>query len=296
MRNPIVAYIAGTLAGFVFGCLFRFDAYIAKDRGSGTLNDPNAGNLNQRLIYVVTPTYARPQQKAELTRLSYALRLAGNVHWVLVEDSSEPTELVSNLVKLSGLQYTQLHVETPPVYKLKTKDPSWLKPRGVLQRNAALHFLRTKTPAADDSVVYFADDDNTYDVKLFEEMRLTQKASVWPVGLVGGLLVERPIVVDGRIKRFNAVFRPDRPYPIDMAAFAVSLNLLKSHPDAVFSLNVQRGYQESHFLTQFLKNVGELEPRADSCTKVLVWHTRTENADLKHEKRLLMPSNHGIEV
>lgn len=293
MRNPIAAYIAGTLAGFVFGCLFRFDAYLVKDRGS---EFSNKVTTDQRLIYIVTPTYARPQQKAELTRMSYTLRLAGNVHWVIVEDSSGPTELVSNLVRHSGIPFTLLHVETPPEYKLRTKDPNWLKPRGVLQRNAALRFLREQTPASDDSVVYFADDDNTYDLELFDEMRLTQKASVWPVGLVGGLMVERPIVVDGRISRFNAVFRPNRPYPIDMAAFAVSLKLLKTHPYAVFSLNVQRGYQESHLLTQLLTKPSELEPRADNCTKVLVWHTRTENADLKLEKRLSMPSNHGIEV
>ncbi|XP_003744238.1 galactosylgalactosylxylosylprotein 3-beta-glucuronosyltransferase I-like [Galendromus occidentalis] len=293
MRNPIVAYIAGAMAGFVFGCLFRFDTYLAKDRGG---DSNGGGTANQRLIYVVTPTYARPQQKAELTRLSYALRLAGNIHWVLVEDSAKPTEMVSSLVKQSGIPFTLLNVETPPEYKLRTRDPSWLKPRGVLQRNAALHFLREKTSPEDDSVVYFADDDNTYDVRLFEEMRLTKKASVWPVGLVGGLMVERPIVIDGRIKRFNAVFRPDRTYPIDMAAFAVSLKLLKNHPDAVFSLNVPRGHQETHFLTKLLSRVSELEPRADNCTKVLVWHTRTENTDLKLEKRLAMPSNQGIEV
>ena len=43
-------------------------------------------------------------------------------------------------------------------------------------------------------MVYFADDDNTYSTELFEEMRTTRKVSVWPVGLVGGLMVERPKV------------------------------------------------------------------------------------------------------
>ena len=43
-------------------------------------------------------------------------------------------------------------------------------------------------------MVYFADDDNTYSTELFEEMRTTKKVSVWPVGLVGGLMVERPKV------------------------------------------------------------------------------------------------------
>ena len=36
----------------------------------------------------------------------------------------------------------------------------------------------------EDSVVYFADDDNTYDLRLFDELRLTKTLSFFPVGLV----------------------------------------------------------------------------------------------------------------
>ena len=35
----------------------------------------------------------------------------------------------------------------------------------------------------EDSVVYFADDDNTYDLRLFAELRLTTSLSFFPVGL-----------------------------------------------------------------------------------------------------------------
>ena len=35
-----------------------------------------------------------------------------------------------------------------------------------------------------EGVIYFADDDNTYSLDLFEEMRYTQTVSVWPVGKV----------------------------------------------------------------------------------------------------------------
>ena len=44
-------------------------------------------------------------------------------------------------------------------------------------------------------MIYFADDDNTYSLEIFEEMRHTQTVSVWPVGLVGGLMVERQEVL-----------------------------------------------------------------------------------------------------
>ena len=42
-------------------------------------------------------------------------------------------------------------------------------------------------------MVYFADDDNTYALDLFHEIRTTARVSVFPVGLVGGVLVERTV-------------------------------------------------------------------------------------------------------
>ncbi|XP_022656245.1 galactosylgalactosylxylosylprotein 3-beta-glucuronosyltransferase 3-like [Varroa destructor] len=295
MRHRFVPYAVGAFVGFVVALLIRLEA-----SASLKASRNEAETKSQRLVCLVTPTHARPQQKAELTRLSYAFRLAGRVHWIVVEDAESPSALVSRLLADSGLSYTHLTAVTPEKYKLGANDPNWLKPRGVLQRNAALRFLRSRAAQSglvdDDAVVYFADDDNTYDIRLFNEMRQTKKVSVWPVGLAGGLMVERPIVVDGRVKRFNSVFRPDRPYPIDMAAFAVSLKLIRERPTVLFSLNVQRGYQESHLLTQLLTGWEELEPRADNGNKVLVWHTRTELPNLTPEAKLPVPSNKDIEV
>lgn len=56
-------------------------------------------------------------------------------------------------------------------------DPSWLKPRGVEQRNEALRWLREDRRAqpggdSQQGVVYFADDDNTYSLQIFEEVDL----------------------------------------------------------------------------------------------------------------------------
>lgn len=302
----LLPYLVGGCSGALFAMLFLQIFHIERPvygtlaflQGSKSPLSTDCvkilSGLQERIVYVITPTHSRPQQKAELTRLSYMLKLAGNIHWLVVEDSDNKTPLVTRLLLNSKLKYTHLNAQTPPAYKLSKKDPNWLKPRGVVQRNAALRFLRTERtdPAG---VVYFADDDNTYDVKLFEEMRKTKKVSVWPVGLVGGLMVERPKVVDGKVKRFNSAFRPDRPYPIDMASFAVSLQLL-CDSSALFSLNVQRGYQESHLITQLISGWDELEPMADNCTKVYVWHTRTERPKMKFEAKLAIPSNDGIEV
>lgn len=47
--------------------------------------------------------------------------------------------------------------------------------------------------------MYFGDDDNTYDMRLFAEFNVFMEhhdanVGVLPVGLAGGLLVERPMV------------------------------------------------------------------------------------------------------
>lgn len=133
-----------------------------------------------------------------------------------------------------------LNAHSPP-----QGDPSWLKPRGVEQRNEGLRWLREDRraqPGGDNQqgVIYFADDDNTYSLQIFEEvrvgvwmcfywclpkptaeevsvlnvpwlkkknkcalvlcqMRSTQRVSVWPVGLVGGMKYERPVVEGGKV-------------------------------------------------------------------------------------------------
>ncbi|XP_009473968.1 PREDICTED: galactosylgalactosylxylosylprotein 3-beta-glucuronosyltransferase 2 [Nipponia nippon] len=116
-------------------------------------------------------------------------------------------------------------------------------------------------------------------------MRTTRKVSVWPVGLVGGRRYERPVVENGKVVGWYTGWRADRPFAIDMAGFAVSLQVILSHPKAVFKRRgSQPGMQESDFLKQ-ITTVEELEPKANNCTKVLVWHTRTEKVNLANEPK-----------
>lgn len=258
-------------------------------------------------IYAITPTYARPVQKAELTRLSHVIRLVPNVFWVIVEDAEHTTTLVTNLLRRSGLQdrSVQLSAKTPTNFKLQGKDPNWLKPRGVEQRNKALEWVKqhmTENGGRErHSVVYFMDDDNTYSTELFAEISKIErnKVGVWPVGLVGGLMVEKPVLNrDEIVLGFNSAWRPERPFPLDMAGFAISSDLLLDNPQAQFSYEVERGYQESEIL-RHLTIVHEMQPLANKCTEVLVWHTRTEAPKLDAEKQLVKSGKHsdtGLEV
>ena len=123
-------------------------------------------------IFVITPTYTRPVQKAELTRLANTFLHVQNLHWVVVEDSPRRTNLVSNLLEKAGINFTHLNIETPKSLKVGL---SWIPshtPRGTFQRNLGLHWLRESfsTIPPPEGVVYFADDDNTYSLELFEEV------------------------------------------------------------------------------------------------------------------------------
>ncbi|XP_076247565.1 glucuronyltransferase I [Calliopsis andreniformis] len=280
--------------GMAYGIITRIE-------GHGIFSASNRQEIHLKpIIYAITPTFTRPVQKAELTRLAQTFLHIPNFHWIVVEDSPKKTNLVSRFLENSGLIYTHLAAATPPNYKLGRNDPNWKKPRGVEQRNSALHWLRENLKPSHKGVVFFADDDNTYAIKLFHEMEKIQKVGVWPVGLVGGLMVEKPICDNftNKVIGFNAAWNPDRPFPIDMAGFAINLRLLLQNKDAMFSYDVKGGYQESEILRHIVTR-DELEPLADCCTKVYVWHTRTEPPQLNVEQLLIKKgkrSNVGIEV
>lgn len=122
------------------------------------------------VIHIITPTYKRLVQKAELVRISHTFLHIKNLHWIVVEDAPARTEIVTKILEKSGLTYTHLFVATPELMKLQQNEARWRKPRGLLQRNEGLSWLRDNLSGANDDVVYFADDDNTYDLALFDEV------------------------------------------------------------------------------------------------------------------------------
>lgn len=250
----------------------------------------------RQLIFLIRLSYVTCYQIklfSFIRRLSLLFRVTENLFWVLVEDANETSQLVRNLVNKSGLSHRSviLHAKTPQDYKLSNKDPHWSKPRGVEQRNTALAWIRKKIKTESrHSIVYFMDDDNTYSPELFKEMSTIERGrvGVWGVGLVGALTVEKPIVKNSKVVGFNSMWKPERPFPIDMAGFAISCDLFKKNPKAAFSYEVQKGYQESEILRQLTTRI-ELQPLAYN--QILVWHTRTESPKLDNEIKLLK-NNH----
>ncbi|KAL5021769.1 hypothetical protein ScPMuIL_000924 [Solemya velum] len=236
-------------------------------------------------IYAITPTYSRLEQKADLIRLSQTLMHVEHFHWVVVEDSNFKTALVTNLLSESGLNFTHLNNITP--IEFQKGALAGKSSRGVQQRNAGLDWLRqTLHHGENKGVVYFMDDDNTYDIRIFQEMRYTKRVSVWPVGLVGGAIYESPIVKNGKVTGWFTGWGPHREFAIDMAGFAVNLDLVHSHPNARFSYSTKPGNLEGAILKAMGADISHLEPKANNCTQVLVWHTKTSKTELTTDKKL----------
>ena len=91
--------------------------------------------------------------------------------WIVIEDAENATELVTNLLaRCEPVKTIHLTAKSPPTSLKGLKVP-----RGVAQRNAGLNWIRRNCSGALEEeecrgVVYFMDDDNKYDLRLFKEV------------------------------------------------------------------------------------------------------------------------------
>lgn len=219
-------------------------------------------------LYIITPTYRRPEQIPELTRMSHTLMLVKNIHWLVIEDATVATKQVTRLLERTGLKFEHLTAPMPEKYKQK----KGAKPRGVSNRNRGLQWIRAN---ATNGVFYFADDDNTYDIALFDEIRKTKRVSMFPVGLCTKFGLSSPIIKNGKFAGFYDGWIAGRKFPVDMAGFAVNVKFLLERPNA--TMPFRAGYEEDGFL----KSLTPFEPKdieflAENCTRVLAWHTQTK--------------------
>ena len=114
---------------------------------------------------MITPTYKRATQKVDLTKVCQALMTVKNMKWIIIEDSENKTSLVTRLLKHCPV--TSVHLNHKTSEKLRKRGGN----RGSEQRNVAIDWLRENYKVGQiQGVVYFGDDDNSYDVRLFEEV------------------------------------------------------------------------------------------------------------------------------
>ena len=223
------------------------------------------------ILYIITPTYTRREQVVEMVRMSHTLLHLNNIVWIIAEDSQKCSPLVEKMLQRFKIPYVHL---VSPMPKMYAKEK--YKPRGVASRRAGVDWVLKNHPKDQDGVVYFADDDNTYDLSLFDEIRKTKKVSVFPVGFVGSKGspgITSPIVLNGKVTGFSDDWFASRMFPVDMAGFAINVNFLASRTQA--SMPFWAGYEEDVFIQTLDIKLDELEPLANECTEILVWHTKT---------------------
>ncbi|XP_022695907.1 galactosylgalactosylxylosylprotein 3-beta-glucuronosyltransferase P-like [Varroa jacobsoni] len=224
-------------------------------------------------ILVLTPTYPRPTQIADMTRLCNTLMHIPALFWVVVEDAYNKTENIAELLEFCSVPFVHLAKRTPR----NLTGP--YKGRGVTNRNEGLRWIRENvhTVVSDNrsAVVYFADDDNAYDIRLFEEIRKTDpnRVSMFPVGTIAGTGVSSPIIdQDGSLLGFFDPYPAKRKYMVDMAGFAVGLEiLLRSGAKFVY----RTGALEDYFLRDLHFQEEDIQFLADRCTRILAWHVKT---------------------
>lgn len=99
-----------------------------------------------------------------------------NLVWIIVEDSSEKTDLVADLLDRCKVTSVHLNVRTPPSYRPRPGADRYkeMYSRGVKQRNLGLGWIRKHCSIVKNctGAVYFMDDDNKYDLRLFEEVTI----------------------------------------------------------------------------------------------------------------------------
>ncbi|XP_034666712.1 galactosylgalactosylxylosylprotein 3-beta-glucuronosyltransferase S isoform X2 [Drosophila subobscura] len=224
------------------------------------------GNLP--IIYFVTPTYPRREQIPELTRLAHTLLHVPRLHWLVANDQEGCNVFMDLMLKGFGIPYT--HLASPMPSNFRKAKPA---PRGVANRRAALQWLRQRNLT--NGILYFGDDDNTYDLRLFSEIRQTQRVSMFPVGFIADYGVSGPVVRKGKVVAFLDSWLAGRRWPVDMAGFAVNLQYMAQFPNV--NMPYKPGFEEDRFLRSIGLRLDQIEPRGNNCTEILVWHTQTKS-------------------
>merc|ERR1712062_86168 len=105
-------------------------------------SETNENQLEEKIgLYVITPTYPRPEQLPELTRLSQTLMHVENILWIVAEDAKEPTYQVVELLERLKPTLPNVYLLAPmPDFYRENKDEYHL-PKGVSNRNKGLEWI-----------------------------------------------------------------------------------------------------------------------------------------------------------
>ncbi|KAK7410370.1 hypothetical protein VNO78_01101 [Psophocarpus tetragonolobus] len=248
---------------------------------------------SQKLLIIVTPTYNHPFQAYYLHRLSQTLKLVPPpLLWIVVEMTSQSEE-TADILRSSGIMYRHL------ICKTNLTNPSH---RSILQRNVAIAHIETHHL---DGILYFADDDNSYSVELFQQMREIRRFGTWTVARLSGdksiIVLQGPICngsrvigwhtdeSNGKSKRFHA----------EMTGFAFNSTILwdpkRWHRPTLEPIrqldSVKENLWVSTLIEQVVEDESQMEGLMDNCSRVMVWHTDLESSYSFYPQKWIVKNN-----
>lgn len=188
------------------------------------------------------------------------------MHWVVIEDAYEDSEFISEL--LTRLPFPSTHLVAK-----KTEEERRVGTRGCTQRNIGLRWILTED--IEDGVMYFADDDNAYDIRVFDELRQSTKIGLVPTGHLARTGLSSPIVRNGAVTGYLDVWPGKRKWPVEMASLGINIRFWRSRGAPQFT-PTKKGFAETMFLEDMNVTYADLQPLAKNCTEFLVWHTNTK--------------------
>ncbi|VDM38634.1 unnamed protein product [Toxocara canis] len=177
----------------------------------------------QPLIIVITPTRKSLTRLPDMTRLAQSLMLVRRLAWVVVESGAVIADPIERLLKRSKL---------PFCYFTEHSNNAHLKDWRWLGRDSGLKFVIYRfAQFSNRAVVYFADADGAYDIRLFESyIRNVNTLGVWALGLAGAELVVAPRVTQiGIVDGWLSETHSDLEWPLDASGFAINLKVLLRH-------------------------------------------------------------------
>lgn len=206
----------------------------------------------QKSIYVITPTYTRPSQQAELSSLAQSLAHIPYLTWVVMEFTK--TQLVSDFLEGTNLEY--LHLDSAGKITGFSKD---INACNVL-RNVALDHLANNKKVL-DGVIIFGNTDRIYNSDMFEKIRRLQRdVGIWPTGLTTDEFSCKPL------KFVNT--KSDLKYPLNIASVGFSSKIVSQ--GLHFEEDVSDTTGVSRIVEQLVENADQIQ--AISCDITSVWY------------------------
>ncbi|KAK4293742.1 hypothetical protein Pmani_033583 [Petrolisthes manimaculis] len=248
--------------GIVFVCLSTvtlLDLSLLKfdSNGGDGVGPPRVST--GRTIYLVTNTWARPSQMANMVQLAQTLLLVSDLHWVVTEETHSENSMLLQYLLSTQLRFTYLRAPLPSAMG------SWPdKPHGVPGRRLALAWIRHNVVRG---VVTFSHDHYIYDYRLFDEIRWTKRVSVFPVGDVTRRDVLTPVVRSGRLVSWYGLGDSTHTFPTHYENFAIAVGVFKWRRRANFAWTTQFG--EEDIVARLGVKQQNLELMAQQCTKRL---------------------------